>query len=327
LQQRRSFRSRPAVVVEMTARARQSQPKRKSLLRGHTGYDVVFPSAIYFERQVKAGVFLKLDRSRLPNLSNLDPDIMQRLTIYDPGNRHGINYMWGTVGLAYNPKLVQKVLGTDRIEGWGAVFDPAVASRLAKCGVAMLDSPEDVSISAKIFLGREPNSESPEDLADVENLLNKVRPYIRYFHSSQQVNDLASGEICVALAWNGDALQAGARGASAQPPVQVSYALPREGSGMWLDAVAIPTDAPHPQNAHAFLNYLMEPAVIAAISNEIGFANGNSASLPLVGATLRDDPTVYPPEEVRRTLHTVTARSQAYSRELNRAWTRVKTGQ
>ena len=297
------------------------------LLTGRTSYDVVFPSAVWFERQVKAGVFLELDKSRLPNLAKLDPDIMQRLANYDPGNRHGIDYMWGTIGLGYNPKLVQKALGTDKLDSWGAVFDPAVASRLATCGIALVDSPEDVSVAAKIYLGRDPNSESQEDLAAVEDLLMAIRPYVRYFQTSQLVNDLASGEICVAFFWNGDARQAQARGAAAQPPVQVSYALPREGSGAWFDAVAIPADAPHPQNAHAFLNYLMEPEVIAAISNEMGYANGNAASLPYVNADLRNDPAVYPPDAVRKSLHAVTARSQNYSRDLNRTWTRVKTGQ
>lgn len=297
------------------------------LLTGRTGYDVVFPSAVYFERQVKSGVFLKLDRSRLPHWSNLDPDIMARLASYDPGNEHAINYMWGTIGLGYNPKLVEKEIGTGTIDSLGAVFDPAVATKLAHCGIAWLDSPEDVSVAAKIYLGQDVNSEDPKELAAVEALLTRVRPTVRYFSSSQQINDLASGEICIALTWNGDTLQAKARGAEAQPPVPVAYALPKEGSGTWFDAVAIPADAPHPRNAHAFLDYLMAPDVIAGVTNAVGYANGNAASLPLVDAALREDPAVYPPAEVRRNLRTPTARSQEYSRELNRAWTRVKTGQ
>jgi putrescine transport system substrate-binding protein len=297
------------------------------LLTGRTGYDVVLPSAIYFERQVKAGVFLALDKARLPNLQNLDPEILQRLAAYDPGNVYGIPFMWGTVGLGYNPQQVEKILGTSRIDSLSAVFDPAIASRLAKCGIVWLDSPEDVSIPAKLYLGQDPNSEDLQELAAVEKLLTKVRPYVRYFHSGQQINDMASGEICVALTWNGDVRQASDRGAEAKPPVLVSYALPKEGSGTWFDAVAIPADAPHPQNAHAFLNYLMEPEVIAAISNAVGYANGNAKSLPYVNEGLRNDPAVYPPQEVRQTLRTVTARSQEYSRELNRAWTRIKTGQ
>jgi putrescine transport system substrate-binding protein len=297
------------------------------LLTGHTGYDVVLPSAIYFERQVKSGVFRKLDKSKLPNLSNLDPEIMGLLAANDPGNEHGINYMWGTIGIGYNPQMVKKVLGTDRIDSWGALFDPGQASRLAKCGLALLDSPEDISAGAKIYLGIDLNSESPEDLARFENLLMAVRPYVRYFHSSQHISDLSSGEICAAFAWNGDVLQARAQAAAAGAPVQVAYALPKEGSGVWIDSVAIPADAPHPLNAHAFLNYLMEPQVIAAASNAIGFANGNAASRPFVREDLLGDPVVYPPQETRRNLQTPTVRSQAYSRDLNRAWTRVKTGQ
>jgi putrescine transport system substrate-binding protein len=297
------------------------------LLTGHTGYDVVFPSAVYFERQVKAGVFLKLDKSKLPNLVNLDPEIMRRLALYDPGNDHGINYMWGKIGIGYNPQMVKKVLGTDTIDSWGALFDPGQASKLAKCGLALLDSPGDVDAGAKIYLGIDLNSESAEDLARIESLLTAVRPYIRYFNSSQHINDLSSGEICAAFVWNGDVLQARARAAAASPPMQVAYALPKEGSGTWFDAVAIPADAPHPQNAHAFLNYLMEPEVIAAASNAIGFANGNAASRAFVSAVLLGDPAVYPADEMMRKLLTSTVRSQAHSRDLNRVWTRIKTGQ
>ena len=297
------------------------------LLTGHTDYDVVVPTQTFAQRMIKAGVFRKLDKSKLPNLSNMDADIMRRVAAGDPGNEYLINYMWGTTGIGYNPQMVRKALGTDRIDSWSALFDPKVAAKLAKCGITLLDAPEDVFDSVRIYQGHDPNSEKPEDLAEAEALLMKVRPYVRYFSSSQHVNDLASGEICVSLSWSGLIYQARARGATAATPVQVTYAIPGEGADIWFDIVAIPADAPHPDNAQVFLNYLMDPKVIAGVSNEIGYANGNAASLPFVNADLKGDPLVYPPEEVRKRLYTSIAHTPEFSREQNRAWTRVKTGQ
>ncbi len=297
------------------------------LLTGRTGYDVVVPSGNFLERLVKAGVFAKLDKSRLTNLVHMDPEIMGRIAVNDPGNEHAINYMWGTTGIGYNPAMVRRALGTDRIDSWNAIFDPAFASKLAKCGISMLDAPEDVFEAARIYLGRDPNSETSEDLAAAEALLARVRPYVRYFHSSQHVNDLASGEICVSLSWNGLILQARSRGAAAAVPVEVVYVIPKEGTTIWFDTAAIPADAPHPGNAHVFLNYLMEPKVIAGVSNDVGYANGNSASLPFISDDLRNDTGVYPTAEMRKRLHPSKLKSQAFSREQNRAWTRVKSGQ
>ena len=297
------------------------------LLTGHTDYDIVVPTQTFMERQIKAGVFQRLDKSKLPNLSNMDPDIMRRVAVSDPGNEYSINYMWGTTGIGYNPRMVEKALGTDRIDSWSALFDPQTASKLAKCGITMLDAPEDVFDSVRIYQGHDPNSEKAEDLAEAEALLMKVRPYVRYFHSSQHVNDLASGEICVSLSWSGLIYQARSRGAAAATPVDVAYAIPKEGADIWFDMMAIPADAPHPGNAHVFLNFLMDPRVIAGVSNDVVYANGNAASLPFVNAELRDDPSVYPADEVRERLFTPVAHSPEFSREQNRAWTRVKTGQ
>jgi putrescine transport system substrate-binding protein len=257
----------------------------------------------------------------------MDRAIMQRLAANDPGNRYAIDYTWGMDGIAYNPQQVRKELGTDRLDSWSALFDPAIASKLARCGIAIIDAPEDAFNVALIYLGRDPNSEKAEDLEAAERLWMKVRPYIRYFHASQHTNDLATGEICVALNWNGLANQARARGAAAKPPVEVVYVTPSEGSISWFDAVAIPGDAPHPRNAHAFLDFLMDPEVIAAITRDTGYANGNRASLAYLPAEIKDDPTVYPPPEVFQKLHPAKAHTQDYSRRLNRAWTRVKTGQ
>ena len=297
------------------------------LLAGKTGYDVVVPSANFLERQIKAGVFLTLDKSKLPNLVNMDPDIMQRVALHDPGNEHSINYMWGTTGIGYNPDLVKKALGTDTIDSWSAIFDPANAKKLAKCGISMLDAPSEVMDSVLIYLGRDPNSEKAEDLAAAEEVLMKIRPYVRYFHSSQYINDLATGEICVSLGWSGDALMARTRGGEATKPVNVAYSIPKEGAIMWFDMLAIPADAPHPGNALAFLNFIMEPQQAAGISNYVSYANGNSASLPFVDDGIKNDPSVYPTEEVKKNLHPHLAESQEFSRDLNRAWTKVRTGQ
>jgi putrescine transport system substrate-binding protein len=297
------------------------------MLTGRSGYDVVVPSVVPMERQVKAGALGTLDRSKLPNLAHMDPAVLARIALNDPGNAHGIDYTWGTAGIGYNLDKVRRALGTDRIDSWNAVFDPAVASKLARCGIAFMDAPEDILMLARIYLGLDANSQKLEDLAAAEAVLRRVRPFIRYFHSSQFVNDLASGEICVAVAWNGYIIQARDRGAAAAAPVRISYTIPKEGSFLWFDMLAIPADAPHPGNAHVFLNYLMEPEVIAKVSNQIGYANGNLDSLPYLDARVRDDPAVYPPEEIRQKLYPDTAESPSYIREASRAWTRVKTGQ
>jgi putrescine transport system substrate-binding protein len=297
------------------------------LLAGRSGYDIVVPTAPFLERQIKAGVFLPLDKSKLPNLKNMDPEIMQRVAAHDPGNQYSLTYLWGTIGLGYNPELVKRALGTDKIDSWSVLLEPGNAKKLAKCGIAILDAPTDVFGSVAIYKGLDPNSEKPEDLKVVEEALTKVRPYIRYFHSSSYINDLAAGEICLALGWSGDVLQARDRGAAAAKPVTVRYAIPKEGAINYFDMLAIPADAPHPDNAHAFLNYMMEPEVIAKVTNKVRFANGNSASMPFVDESIRDDPNIYPSAEVRARLHPDLTESQAFSRDLNRAWTRIRSGQ
>jgi len=297
------------------------------MLTGKSGYDVVVPSTVFLRRQVRAGAFQKLDKSKLPNLVHMDSEIMRMITAYDPGNEHAINYVWGTTGIGYNPALVEKALGTRTIESWAAVFDPAVAAKLAKCGIAMLDAPSDIIGLVRIYLGLDLNSVSLQDLAAAEAALMQVRPYVRYFDSSRFISDLASGEICVAVGWSGHVLQARKRGAEAQSPVEVAYAIPQEGAPIWFDMAAIPVDAPNPDNAHAFLDFLMNPEVMAGVSNTIEYANGNAGSRPFIKESLRNDRSVYPPAEVMKTLvpyaETV---SPEYDRALNRAWTRVKTG-
>jgi len=297
------------------------------LLTGNSGYDVVFPSGWYVKRDLPAGVFLKLDKSKLPNLANLDPAIMKFAETYDPGNQHAVVYLWGTTGIGYNPDMVEKVLGTRTIDSWSAVFDPAVASRLAGCGIAMLDSGGDMLALAKLHLGLDMNSQTPEDLAAAKAVMMGVRPYVRYFDSSRYVSDLATGEICVAVGWVNGMYQARTRGAQAATPVEVAYALPKEGAPVWFDFVAIPVDAPSPDEAHAFLNYLMEPEVIAAVSNTVGQPNGNVEARQFVDKAIRDDPNLYPTAEVMQRLHTYASYSDDYVRQIYRAWTQIKSGQ
>ena len=297
------------------------------LLTGSTGYDVVFPPSTFMERMAKAGVFRKLDRAALPNLVNLDPKIMSEVALNDPGNEHAIAYLWGTTGVAYNPDLVERTSGLREIESWGAIFDPVVASKVAKCGITFLDSPDDVFSAVEIYLGTDPANEDFQELRAAEQLLMKVRPFVRQFDSRNHAAALASGDICISISWSGFALGAIQRAAEAAIPVTLKYVIPKEGATVYFDTVAIPQDAPHPENAHAFLNFLMEPRVIAKISNDIRYPNANKASVPFLDADLRDDPAIYVEGETWKRLHSGIAYTQAYSREMNRAWTRVKTGQ
>lgn len=297
------------------------------LLTGGSGYDVVMPNGASTFRLGQSGALRTLDRSQLKNLANLDPRIMQLVSANDPGNALALPYLWGTTGLGYNPDLVEKALGTRNLESLAAVLDPALAAKLATCGITLLDSPADMFQVAFTYLGLDPNSHRPEDIAAAEALLARVRPYVRYFHSSKYVGDLASGEVCVSIGWSGAVQQARARGAEAETPVEVVYVIPREGAPVWFDMVAIPIDAPHPANAHAFLDYLMEPEVMAAITNAVGQANGNAASLPYVTRELRDDPTVYPTDEVFSRLTVDKTFSPEMMRTIGRAWARIQAGQ
>jgi putrescine transport system substrate-binding protein len=304
-----------------------SEVLQTKLLTGQSGYDVVVTSGAATGRLIASGAIRKLDRSQLRNLGNLDPQLMQRVTLYDPGNEHALPYLWGTTGIGYNPDKVEQVLGTRTLDSLAAVFDPAMAAKLAQCGITWLDAPADVFQLAFIYLGLDANSHRPEDIAAAEALLLRARPYVRYFHSSQYLNDLASGEVCLSIGWSGGIEQARNRGAQGDIPVEVVYVIPREGAPLWTDLVQVPVDAPHPENAHRFIDYLLEPEVIAQITNAVGQANGNAASLPHVAESIRNDPAIYPSSEVYRRLTIDRTWSPEQTREVNRAWTRIKTAQ
>jgi len=296
------------------------------LLTGSSGYDVVVPTASFLERQIKAGVFVKLDRSKLKNYANLDQDILSRVAAHDPGNQYAIPYMWGTTGFGYNVDKVKAAMPDAPVDSWDMLLDPKVVSQLAGCGVTLLDAPTEVFASVMQYLGRDPNGESKEDVKLFEQHMMKVRPFIKYFHSSQNINDLANGEICVAMGWSGDMLMARDRADEAKQGVQISYVIPKEGAIMWFDNLAIPADAPHPGNAHRFIDYIMQPKVAAAISNYVFYANGNAASMSFVDDEVKSDPGIYPSAAVKAKLFPDLADSARFTRLLTRAWTKIKTG-
>ena len=298
------------------------------LLAGGTGYDIVVPTGTFLARQIQAGVFQTLDKSKLPNLANMDPTIMERLAKYDPGNEHAINYMWGTTGLGINAKMLKERLGEDADLGtWDIVFNPDKLSKLADCGVMMLDTAEEIVPAALNYLGLNPDSNDPEDLQKAEDLLMKVRPSVRKFHSSEYINALANGDICLAVGWSGDVLQARDRAAEASAGVEVEYVIPKEGALMWFDNMAIPADAPHSAEALEFLNYIMKPEVIAKASNYVYYANGNLASREFLNEDVIGDTAIYPDDATLQKLYTTTPKDQKTQRLLTRLWTKVVTGQ
>ncbi|HET7847820.1 MAG TPA: polyamine ABC transporter substrate-binding protein [Pseudolabrys sp.] len=297
------------------------------LLAGKSGYDVVVPTAYFLERQIKAGVFRKLDKRKLPNLVNVWPEIARRLAFYDPGNQYGVNYMWGTTGIGYNVKAARERLGPDaRIDSWDVVFKPEMIARFKDCGVYMLDSSDDIMPAALRQLGLDPNSTRPDELQKAAELLMKIRPYVRKFHSSEYLNALASGEICLAVGWSGDIKQAEKRAEEAGSGVDIRYVIPKEGAQMWFDNLAIPNDAPHVEEAHAFINFLLKPEVAARNSSRIAYANGNFASQKYIAKEVLDDPGIYPDAALMEKLYTINARDARTQRVINRLWTRIKTG-
>ena len=297
------------------------------LLAGKSGYDVVVPTGYFLQRQIAAGVFQKLDKSKLPNLVNAWPDIAGRLAFYDPGNQYAVNYMWGTTGIGYNVKKMQEVLGpAAKIDSWDAVFRPDALARFKGCGIHMLDSVDDIVPAALHYVGLDPNSTQPKDLDKAADLIGKIRPLVRKFHSSEYLNALASGEICFVVGWSGDIKQAQKRAAEARNGVEIGYAIPREGAQMFFDNLAIPKDAANVAEAHELINYLLRPEVAAKNTNLMQYANGNLASQKLIDKAVLDDKTVYPDAATMAKLYTISAHDQKTQRLLNRLWTRIKTG-
>src|SRR5215467_2805853 len=297
------------------------------LLAGKSGYDVVVPTAYFLERQIKAGVFQKLDKAKLPHLGAVWPAIAKHLAAYDPGNQYAVNYMWGTVGIGYNVKKAREILGSaSEIDSWNIVFAPGALAKFKDCGVHMLDSSDDILPVALHFNGRDPNSTDPGDLEKAADLVAKVRPAVRKFHSSEYLNALASGEICLVVGWSGDVKQAQKRAAEAKNGVEIGYAIPKEGTQIFFDNLAIPKDARHVAEAHEFINYLQSPDVAGKNSNFISYANGNLASQKFVDKAILEDRTIYPDDATMAKLYTINAHDPKTERLMNRLWTRVKTG-
>ncbi len=298
------------------------------LMAGRSGYDVVVPSASPFlARQIAAGVYQKIDKAKLTNYGNLDPQILAAAANADPGNQYGVPYLWGTTGIGYNPAKVKAALGpTAPVDSLKLIFDPANAKKLAGCGISLLDTPQEMFPAALAYLGRDQLSREKADLDKAAEVIAAIRPFVRKFHSSQYINDLANGDLCVAFGYSGDVIQAKNRAADAKNGVEIAYSIPKEGAMIWIDMMAIPKDAPHPENALKFIDYILRPEVIAAISNAVGYANPNTLALELVDEDIRNNPGIYPPSEIRQHLFFDKPVTPQYERLRTRAWTRVKTG-
>lgn len=297
------------------------------LLAGGSGYDVVVPTAPFLARQIQAGVFQKLDKSKLTNLPNLWPMVSERLAKYDPGNEYAVNYMWGTTGIGYNVGKVKEVLGADfKVDSWDAIFKPENAEKLKSCGINILDASDETFAIAMNYIGKNPDSKETADLEAGGEVFQKIRPSVRTFNSSAYIDDLANGDICMTIGWSGDILQAKARAEEANNGVEINYVIPKEGTYMWFDNMAIPADAKNVAEAHEFINFLMRPDVIAKASNYVQYANGNLASKELLDPAVKDNPAVYPPDDVMAKLFTISPYGPREQRVLNRVWTQIKTG-
>jgi putrescine transport system substrate-binding protein len=297
------------------------------LLTGHSGFDVVVPEASLFLRQIRSGAYLPLDKKQLPNLVNMDPAFMSRVAANDPGNTFSVLYSWGTLGIGYNENMVAKVLPNVPVDSWRLIFDPTFAAKLGRCGILILDAPASVLRIVLLYLGRDPNAPSPKDLADVDKVLADVRPYIRTIDSSADVEALANGDICIAVGYNSDFVQARARAREAKNGNEVGYVIPKEGSLLWFLLLAIPRDAPHVNNAHRFIDYLMDPQVTANMTKSTGNANANAATTSLLDPSTRGDTAIYPSAEEQQRLLVQMEDSEEQSRAITRIWQKFKTTQ
>jgi putrescine transport system substrate-binding protein len=293
------------------------------LLAGNSGYDIVVPTDSNMSREIKAGTLQKLDKSKLPNLTHMWPLIMEKLSAYDPGNEYAVDYMWGTTGIGYNADKVKERIPDAPLDSWALLFDPKYASKLADCGIDLLDAPEDVLQSALAYLGLPPDSKNQADIEKAGALVQSIRPYIQKFHSSEYINALANGDICLALGYSGDIFQASDRAAEG---VDVEYIIPKEGALMWFDSMVIPKDAPHVEEAHAFINYMMKPEVAAKNSNYVYYANGNIDSQQYLNEDVMGDPAIYPDQETLDRLFTSTTYDPKIQRVITRLWTNLKAG-
>ena len=296
------------------------------LLAGKSGYDIVVPSNSFLAKQIKAGVYQELDKSKLPNYANLNKSLLKAVAVSDPDNKHAFPYMWGSMGIGYNPEKVKAALGVDKIDSWDVLMKPENIAKLKSCGVSFLDSPTEMLPVALHYLGLPTDTTKKADLKQAEDLFMKIRPSIGYFHSSKYISDLANGNICVAVGYSGDIEQAKTRAAEAGGKVKIAYDIPKEGAGSFFDMVAIPKDAENVEAAYAFMNYLLKPDVMAAITNSVRFPNGNEKATALVDKDITSDPGIYPSAEVQSKLYAIADMPAATQREMTRSWTKIKSG-
>lgn len=298
------------------------------LLSGNSGYDLVVPSNNFLAKQIKAGAFQPLNKEWLTNWENLDPALMARLEMADPGNQYAVPYMWGTNGIGYNVEKVKERLGDDMPENMlDLLMDPKYAAKLQDCGIAVLDSADEVMPQVLQYLGKNPNSTDKDDYASAGEALAKIRPYVTYFHSSRYITDLANGDICLAFGFSGDVFQAAYRAEEAGNGQVIDYAIPSKGANIWFDMMAIPADSKNAENAHKFINYILRPEVIAPITDYVAYANPNPASNKLVDPDILGNPAIYPFQDVMEKLFVSEVLPLKISRVSNRTWTRMKTGQ
>ncbi|MGZ0713313.1 polyamine ABC transporter substrate-binding protein [Pseudomonas palleroniana] len=296
------------------------------LLAGKSGYDIVVPSNNFLAKQIKAGVYQELDKSKLSNYANLNKSLLKAVSVSDPDNKHAFPYMWGSIGIGYNPEKVKAALGVDKIDSWDVLLKPENIAKLKSCGVSFLDSPTEMLPVALHYLGLPTDTQDKKQLKQAEDLFLKIRPSISYFHSSKYISDLANGNICVAVGYSGDIQQAKSRAAEAGGKVKVAYDIPKEGAGSFYDMVAIPKDAENVDAAYKFMNYLLKPEVMAAITDSVRFPNGNEKATALVDKEITSDPGIYPPADVQAKLYAIADLPAATQREMTRSWTKIKSG-
>jgi putrescine transport system substrate-binding protein len=296
------------------------------LLTGRSGYDIVVPTAAFMAREINAGVFRPLDKSLLPNFRNIDPEVLKESELFDPGHKYGVNYFMSTMGVGYNAEKIAAAMPGAPVDSLAMVFDPAVIKNFAKCGVLFVDAPNEIVNTVLIYLGRHPNSDDPKDIAAAEKVLAGVRPYVRYIDTFKYIDDLANGEVCLALGWSGDVAQAAARAREAGKSYSITYHIPKEGAMLFFDLLAIPVDSRHPHNAHLFMDYLLRPEVAARNASYMHYQTTNAASYSLIDPAVYNDKSIYPPAGQMAQLIPDLPRSQSYTRALTRTWTRFKTG-
>jgi putrescine transport system substrate-binding protein len=296
------------------------------MFAGGSGYDVVVPSATNFARMIKAGVCQKLDKSKIPNLVHMWKQIADRLATYDPGNQYAVNYMWGTTAIGYNEDKIKERMPDAPVNSWDMIFKPDVVSKFKDCGIDLLDSPDDLIPAALNYLGINPDSKDPADIDKAGELLSSIAPNIQKFHSSEYINGLANGDICLAVGYSGDVLQARDRADEADNGVHINYVIPKEGALAWFDSFGIPADAPHPEEALAFINFMQDPHIAARNSNYVYYANGNKDSQQFLNEDVIGDTAIYPDEATLEKLYTTTPNDPKVQRVLTRVWTKVKSG-